>query len=432
MRRCILFVAIISAALPSLSQIQFSTIGEVLDYAGKNSTVARQAVLQRSISEQEEGITRTGLLPRLNAIGTMEYAPILATQVIPESVFGGQDGKFRQVQFGMPWTMSAGVELSIPLINPEKWAQLQRARYQTMETSWSYKARLEDLYIQIAQWYYQTLLAKEMIRLNAQHAQVLNELVRILDERKRNGVLDPADYNRSKNLQLNVQTARQDYQKAWEQGIIMLRSLLNIPSTQTFEIRDSITFFNWPLRERPVSDVTQRPAWQQSNARIDVARQSLLETKKAALPKLSLSSRYVYNWQLNDAESIHFDVSTIGLKVDYTLFNGGFHRRQAKKFDLLLKSASLEQQQTQSTLLQQQQEWAANYQMAVSKKSVLKEKVIAAADNLRIARLNIKEGVMEFDTFSNIFTEYTNAQIEELQNLTNGIVFIFLLTNNVQ
>ena len=432
MSRWILFLAILSTTLPSFSQIDFANIREVFEYADKNSVVARQGALQRSISDEEAGIVRTGLLPKLNAFGTAEYAPILATQVIPESLFGGQDGKFRQVQFGMPWNFSAGVELSLPLINLEKWAQVERARLQSLEVSWNQKARLENLHIQIAQWYYQALVAKEMMRLNREHQQVANELMRILEERKKNGILDPSDYNRSKNLRLNVETAQQDYHKAWEQSLTILRSLLNIQATQTFELKDSITLFEWPLNDRNVSIVTNRPGWQESNARIDVAKQSLVESKRAALPKLSLSSRYLYNWQMNKAQNIHFDVNTIGLRLDYTLFNGGYHRRQQKKSDLLLRSAYVQQQQTESTLLQQQQEWTVNYKSAIAKKNILKDKVTTATDNLRIARLNINEGVMEFDAFNNIFSEYTRAQIEEIQNLADGIVYNVLLTNNIQ
>ena len=81
-------------------------------------------------------------------------------------------------------------------------------------------------------------------------------------------------------------------------------------------------------------------------------------------------------------------------------------------------------------LIQQQQEWWNHYKSALSKKRVLENKVLTATDNLRIARLNLGEGVMEFDEFNNIFAEFTRAQMEQLQNLSDGIVFHLLLTSN--
>ena len=431
MTRWIYTTAMLIIASPLFCQLHFSSINEVLKFADKNSTVARQGNLESKVSEQETGIIRAGLLPRLNAFGTAEYAPIMASQVIPESAFGGQDGKFRKVQFGMPWNFSSGLELTVPLINIEKWSQLEKAKLQTVETFWSRKSKLENLHIQLTRLYYQALIAKEMIRLNQDNIAVVSELLRIFEERKRNGVLDPADFNRSKNLQLNVVTAQEDYEKLWNQSIINIRFILNIPASVTIQLKDSIRMFDWPLQDHNVNRIAHRPAWKESISKTEVAKQAVIESKRAGLPKLSLSSRYLYNWQMNNTQNIHFDANTIGLRVDYTLFNGGALRRQQKKSDLLLQSAYINQQQTESTLIQQQQEWWNNYTTAFAKKKILESKVYAAIDNLRIARLNLKEGVMEFDTFYNIFSDYTHSQMEELQNLTDGILYQLLLTNNI-
>lgn len=432
MNRWIFIIALLFYGPPLLSQVHFSNINEVLIYADKNSTVARQGHIRQAVSEEDLLIVRAGLLPKLNTYGTAEYAAILPTQVIPESAFGGQSDKFRSVQFGMPWNFSAGVELSIPLVNLEKWAQLTKARLQSVETAWSRKAMLENLHLQITQWYYRALVSKEMIQLNTENIQVVNELMRILEERKTNGILDPADYNRSKNLQLNVETAQRNYEKAWNECLINLRSLLNIPPSVDFELRDSIVGFEWPLNDYNSGKIDHRPAWNEVKVRTEVARQYLIESKKAALPKLSLSSRYVYNWQMNSRQNIHFDVGTIGLRLDYTLFNGNYYRRQQKKAGLLLESAYIQQEQTQSGLIQQQQEWWNNYTSALAKRNIIQAKVITATDNLRIARLNLKEGVMEFDAFNNIFSEYTHARMEQLQNLSDGILYHVMITSNFQ
>lgn len=432
MRRWIYMTAIIILSNQAGAQLQFANLREALRYADNNSTVARQGTIQRAISEQDAGIVRAGILPKLNLFSTSEYAPILASQVIPESAFGGQDGKFRTVQFGMPWNFSSGVELTMPVVNFEKWAQLEKARLQSEETEWNQKTKMENLHIQITQWYYQALVAKQMIQLNTDNLEVVNELLRIMTERKNTGILDPADYNRSKNLQLNVETLQQDYIKLLEQSVNNLRSLLNVSPGIAISINDSITGFAWPLQDYKSTDISIRPAWKESIARVEVAKQNLEETRKAAFPKLSLSSRYLYNWQMNKTQNIHFDVNTIGLRLDYTLFNGGYHRRQKSRADLLLQSATIHQEQTQSALIQQQQDWWQNYITASSKTKILATKVSTTTENLRIARLNLAEGVMEFDAFHDIFYEYGRARMEALQNLSDGIIYYLLLTNNIQ
>jgi hypothetical protein len=68
------------------------------------------------------------------------------------------------------------------------------------------------------------------------------------------------------------------------------------------------------------------------------------------------------------------------------------------------------------------------YTAAYSKHTVVEQKVKTTSDNLRIARLNVKEGLMEFDEFNNIFMEYNRAKMEYLQNLTDGVLYYLLST----
>jgi hypothetical protein len=49
-------------------------------------------------------------------------------------------------------------------------------------------------------------------------------------------------------------------------------------------------------------------------------------------------------------------------------------------------------------------------------------------DNLRIARINLQEGIMEFETFNTIFHEYVETRMSYLQNLSDGILYKLLLT----
>jgi outer membrane protein TolC len=112
------------------------------------------------------------------------------------------------------------------------------------------------------------------------------------------------------------------------------------------------------------------------------------------------------------------------------LFSGKYYKLQTRKSDDQLQLAKLQQEQVKIALQQEQSNWQTNYKAAVGKQSQLKRKILFAADNLRIAQLSFKEGVMEFDEFSNIFRENIQTQIENLQNTTDGLVYKLLLTIN--
>jgi outer membrane protein TolC len=125
---------------------------------------------------------------------------------------------------------------------------------------------------------------------------------------------------------------------------------------------------------------------------------------------------------------IHFPFSNVGLRLDFPIFQGNYYRTNQQRSELQVQLAQTTQQQTANELTHQQTEWWNNYQAAVKKHDLLKQKLEAVTDNLRIARLNLNEGVMEFDEFNEIFREYSRAKIEDLQNTNDGIVYWYLLT----
>ena len=411
------------------AQVNFNSLDEVLQYADKNSVVTQQSQLQKAISKKEETINKSSLLPKLNLFGTADYYPILTSQLIPEAIFGGSPDKFRKVQFGLPYSFSSGIELTVPVINFEKWEQLKRYKLQSQQTAWNTKVNEENLRIQLVQYYYQALVFRELIKLNASNLDVSGQLMKILEQRKSNGVLNPADFNRSKNLQLDIQSAGYESEKSYNLALIVLHQLLNLQDSVVIHINDSLGTASWMGIPSAIS-IQQRPAWQEADLKMKVAEQQLKETQKAALPKIAFNSKYTYQWQMKPSASQHinFDYSNIGLRLDFPIFQGNFYRATREKNELQWQLAKTVQQQVMNDLTRQQSEWWNGFHTAEKKFAVLQQKVIVATDNLRIAQLNMKEGVMEFDEFNTIFQEYNKAKLDYLQNLNDGMVYQLLLT----
>jgi outer membrane protein TolC len=121
-------------------------------------------------------------------------------------------------------------------------------------------------------------------------------------------------------------------------------------------------------------------------------------------------------------------MANVGLRLDVPLFQGNYYRALKQKNQLLLDAAHYEQEQTEAQLTRQQADWFAQYTEAFKKNEELKEKVTASGENLKIANLSMREGVMEFDEYNEIFREYNRARIEYLQNLADGILYHLLST----
>lgn len=411
------------------AQVAINGLDELLQFADKHSPAAKQAALQPQMALQDKRATASVLYPRVNAFATGDYYPILATQLIPAEALGGTPGTYLKAQFGLPYVFTTGAELNIPIVNLENWAKLSKAKAQYQQSEWSSKLALENLHLQLIQAYYQALVTKEVLKLNEENETTADELLRIMSQRHEQGVVDPADYNRSKNLSLDVKTTRIGYTQTWQQSINNLDAILG---TDTIVLNEELDDFNWPTMYETGS-INNRPAWQESSLKVRTAELSLRQARNAGLPELLLNSRYTYNMQTNfepGFTNIDFNVANVGLRLNVPLFQGNYYRSYKHKSKLQLQSAQLEQERTEAALKQQQQDWLAQYHAAYTKHRILQDKVNTAKDNLRIAQLNTKEGVMEFDQFNNIFIEYNRARMEYLQNLANGILYHLLSTQN--
>jgi outer membrane protein len=319
----------------------------------------------------------------------------------------------------------------MPIINLEKWAQLSKAKAANKQADFGSRSTLENFHIQLVQAYYQSLITKEVLALNTENAATSTELMRIMQQRNDNGVVNPSDYNRTKNLDLDVQSSALNYEKQLQQAENSLYAMLNIKH-DSLTLTEALNTFSWPMVQQ-ANDPANRPGWQEADYKLRVAELSLSESRRGGLPRLSAAGRYAYNMQSKfeaGKGNVEFNTANVGVRLDVPLFQGNYYRSLQHKSKLQLESAKLEQERTRATLTQQQQDWYAQYKAAYSKHTLLESKVATASDNLRIAKLNIQEGVMEFDEFNNIFQEYNRARMEYLQNLADGILYHLLSTQN--
>lgn len=426
MKSLSLLIAMLLLHVAVVAQVGFRSVDELLAFAHRQSLMSKLVSKNNEVASKEILIRRAALYPQVNVFGIGEYYPVLATQVIPESIFGGQDGKFRTVQFGLPWNFSAGIELSVPVLNAERYAQLGKSRLELAEVEASGKTAMESLDIQLVHYYYQALLAKQLLRLNEENRHTADTLVALLRLRRNEGTANPADYNRALNLRLQVIAQDEQYRNSYSNSIAYLKRYLDISPNQELTISDSIEVRQIPSTIFDTININGRGAFVEAGARMAVAEQSLREIQNAALPRISLYSRYNYNWQMSDGwrgQPIHFDVNVIGMRMDMPIFNGFNLRSRKQKAELLIDAAALQREKAAGELLQQQQEWRNNFATAMQKLNILSERVQIATDNMRIGRLSVGEGVMEYEEFHNIFLEFNESRMDYLQNAVNAAVY---------
>jgi outer membrane protein len=223
---------------------------------------------------------------------------------------------------------------------------------------------MEYLHIQLAQAYFNALSAKELIALSAESKSKVDRLLTILEQRKKEGVLQPLDYNRAKQLQADIDNSTISWNLLLSKSMNVLHQLLNLSSTDSIALMEKMVG-NWRLPA--LAEASQRPAFLAAKTSSLIAEQSLMQSKKAALPKLSLQARYAYQWQMHKGQTVHFDMSTIGLKFGVPLFSGGYYKTAQQKAAILTEAAKVEEQQSLANLKKEQADWLNHFIAATNK-----------------------------------------------------------------
>src|SRR5215213_5854823 len=165
MKRILILLLLESITNIGSAQTIFTSLQQALEYADKNNKALQQSRLEQKISSKDEGLVRSALSPKVNIFSTADYYPIIPSQVIPDIFNGGSGEKFRKVQFGLPINFTTGVELTMPLINFEKWETLKKAALQTEQAKWKTETDKERLHNQLTDLYYKILVAREYVQL---------------------------------------------------------------------------------------------------------------------------------------------------------------------------------------------------------------------------------------------------------------------------
>lgn len=422
MKKATLGLLALTATLFLQAQQRFANLNEVYSFADKANLGLQAGAKNFGAVQVNEALVRTDLSPKLQGFGTVGYDPVLASQVVPAKLFGGADDKFAKLQFGTPFNFSGGVEASYPLLNFEKHELIKTAEWQTKKAGLAVEGRKEALHDLLAEHYFSALALKKLIALNRLDESTCAAVVALMQKRLEAGIVSPADVNRAKILLFDVQSGGVAYAKRFEQTLNALKTLLNISSNDDIRLTDSLSI-DWS--SPAVKNIAEKAALQEAEVAYQLSLQQGNEAKKSSLPKLSFNARYYQQWQATNkggGQTLRFDAATLGLRLDVPLFSGGFYKLKTKKAALLSEAMKLESEQVQAKLISEQRDHLLAFQQAKKAFELVEQKAKAAAENLRIATLNVAEGVMDFDTYATFFREHTKAQIERVEAMLEALL----------
>jgi len=303
----------------------------------------KATALEISRAAQQRTIAKSLLLPTVTAVGVVNHY----FELQPFFGFGegATEGKVPYGRFGGEDQLAAVVTATQPLLNPQAYPTIQRARLKEQESSLLFRERQLETVALVKQTYLQALVLHERIKI--QQESIERNQLALQDARSlfAQGKGLRVDTLRAFTSVKNLEPALLKLQFAEQTSKLQLKALLAIDSLTDIQLSDSL-YLQGASETLSEEDVygearTRNPGYQVIALQQQIAGRQEKIAAGGRLPTISAVGAYQINSQTQkfDYNNAYFPSSSfVGLQVAVPLFTG--MSNQAK-----VRQASIEKNQ---------------------------------------------------------------------------------------
>lgn len=294
------------------------------------------------ISKQKEREAKSNLIPKVTANADYRYYFHLPYQLMPLSAFGGPEGEYKAIQFGVPNSINANLQLFMPLYNPQVYGAIQTTKIASEISELQYQKTEEQIYFEISNLYYNLQILHNQlafINSNLLNAERLLKNTQLLNEQL---LARGTDVNKVKLQVAQLATQKEDVNSKYQQILNALKFAIGISMDQNLQIEANISY-QATNEYTPSSTLDIRLIKTQS--RLLSTELSTL-SKSKFLPTLNLigtygTSGFGYNGQ-PDSFLDFYPVGFAGVQLTYPLFSGTTTQRRINQKSLEVQNNELQ------------------------------------------------------------------------------------------
>lgn len=314
------------------------TLEQCIDTAKVNNKQMKMSARNIDIAAENQAASRAQLIPKLMVNADYKYFTNLPYQLLPLSVFGGPEGQFKETQFGVPHNISANLQLSIPLYNPQIYGGIEAAEKGVKLQELVHQKTTEEVFFEVSNLYYNTQILKSSLAFLDSNIvnteRVLKNTKTLADQL----LAKKSDVSKIqlKMDQLNNQRAQTASQ--YEQVMNALKFIMGIDFDRDIQIEQEFLF-------KPRQDYEENITldMQIAQTRLSLASTELKIAKRSRFPSLSLFGSYGTTGYGYDKEPNRFlnfyPIGFGGVRLTYPLFNGTVTQRNINQKSLAEKNA---------------------------------------------------------------------------------------------
>jgi len=432
-------VVLLSAMQSSMAQTknEFS-VKQAVDYGVKNAVQVKNALIDIKIQEQTNREITAAAFPQINgSVNTIHYfnvpvqsipnfiAPATYNVLQKEGVKNGtgntitmpNGGNFGNLplQFGTPWTSSAGLDFSQLLFDGQVFVGLQ-ARSAAMELSKKYsEVTAEQIKANIYKIYYQLVVGKSQLASLEANIERFKKLLHDTKEIYKNGFAEKLDVDKLVVQLNNLTTEREKVINQLYVGNAGLKFLINMPQKEELVLTDSLT--ESELKSNIMEESINYADRKEIQLLTLASKMNGYNVKRynlSRIPTVAAFGSYSKNAQRNAFNFFDkgdwFTTSLIGLKVAVPIFDGFARRSKIAGAKFALDKTNNSLAQAKEMMDYEVIQARTKMKSAILTADVQKQNIQLAEDVFRITQKKYTEGLGSNQEIYNAQTELKVAQ----------------------
>lgn len=324
------------------------TLEECIDSAMVNNKRLKMAKNNVDLNDQRNKEALANYLPKLNFNSDYKYYIEQPTQLVPMSMLGGPQGKYKEVQMGVPHNINANVQLSMPIYNARISGGIQMSEIASDISKIQFRKSEEDIFIEISNLFYNAVVLEKQINFVDSNILNMNKLLLTVKLLQEQSLLKSTDVNKTELQLAGLKTQRNIIQSKYTQVLNLLKFSMGIPYEKDISIK---------------TEIIQIPSQRYETVKtVDMqllgAQQKMLQTelktiKNSGLPSVSVFGAYGkqgYGYDKSPNDFLKFyDLSFAGVQLSFPIFNGTVTHRKIKQ-----KKIEIRNNQIQEDMLNEQ------------------------------------------------------------------------------
>jgi outer membrane protein TolC len=394
------------------------SLNQLLDAALKNNFDVQSAQLDEKKTNARIDEVKSNLLPSVTVQGDYRRYIKIPGQVVPGSAFGGPEGTYTTLAFGLPYNLSTTAQVTQALYNPSVRYALKAANLNRELTSLSTVKTKEDVAYNVTDAYYNLVTVVQQMAFLDSNLLSLDRLYKVSDLLYQNQLGQRVDKDRIMINKTTTETQLATLKDNYQQLVNLLKFYAGIPQSESLRIAVSVSEVMMPsagnFDEKRRTDVMILEKQRELNSLQDK------NIKAGFIPTVNAYGTANLTYYGKGGEYSTFQQVPgywAGLQLNWSVFDG--YARKAKRRQNEIDNDKLAVQLKQVSQSIQMEEANARNKFSVEQRNIdAKKEQVALADRVyKQIQLQFKEGVVSLTDVIQAENSLLDAQSNYLTSL---------------